>query len=48
LHDAVLVLDRLQRAELAPGVRVLITAVAGSLGLDVKEFTAELPSGLCR
>jgi NADPH2:quinone reductase len=32
LHDAVLALDRLERAGLTPGSRVLVTAAAGSLG----------------
>lgn len=32
LHDAVLALDRLERAALTPGSRVLVTAAAGSLG----------------
>ncbi|HEY9294580.1 MAG TPA: zinc-binding dehydrogenase [Microlunatus sp.] len=32
LHDGVLALDRLERAELGAGSRVLVTAAAGSLG----------------
>jgi NADPH2:quinone reductase len=32
LHDGVLALHRLDRARLAPGARVLVTAAAGSLG----------------
>jgi len=32
LHDAPLALDRLERAALGPGSRVLVTAAAGSLG----------------
>lgn len=32
LHDGVLALDRLERANLAPGSRVLVTAAAGSVG----------------
>jgi NADPH2:quinone reductase len=32
LHDGVLALDRLERAEVGPASRVLITAAAGSLG----------------
>lgn len=32
LHDAVLALDRIERAQLQPGQRVLVTAAAGSLG----------------